>query len=173
MVAGDAGQPAHALQQVGKMAQQVLVGLGGGVGHVGEQPEGRHVGKGPSRRLPHVDGPGRARPRRLRQLGQGAGQLQGAGEVVGGARRDVAQHRTLVRGQGQQALNRLVQGAVPSAAHHPVEPAAVLQDGAGGVPPPLGGVDGDLIALPGKDLHHVGQAGLGRPAPCGGVIDVQ
>ena len=49
MVAGDAGQPAHALQQVGKMAQQVLVGLGGGVGHVGEQPEGRHIGEEVSR----------------------------------------------------------------------------------------------------------------------------
>ena len=82
-------------------------------------------------------------------------------------------HRAAVFGQGQQALYRLVQGAVAAAAHHAVVAAPQLDDGAHGVAPPLGGVDGDLIALAGEYLHHVGEVGFGGLASGGGVIDVE
>ena len=173
VIAGDAGQPPHPFQNIGEMAQQIFVRLGGGIGHVGKQPKGCYISKETALGLPHIHQAGDTIPRHLRQLGHRFGQLQGAGEIVGGARRDVAQHRPLFLGQRQQAPHSLVQRAVPAGAHHPVVVRPPLLDDGGGIPPLLGRVDGDLIALAGKHLQRVGQVGLGGPPPGGGVIDVQ
>ena len=135
LVAGEVHQPPRPLQHIGQVAQQVFGGLGGGVGHVGEQPEGGDVEKLPSAQVPHVDGPGHTAAGHPGQLLGGAGQVDIPGKVIGGARRDIAQNRSLLLGQGEQPAHRLVEGAVPAAAHHPVIVG-------GGVCHHLGGVSG-------------------------------
>lgn len=152
------------------MAQHVFCRLGCGIRHVGEQAKGRHIGKVPAVGPPKVTSTRYAAAGHLGHLGHAPWQADVSGKIVGRAGGDIAQHRAVLLRNGHQAGDRLIEGAIPTTAYHPVIALAARRR-TGGVPLALGGVGGDLIALGGEHVQHICQSAAGFLAPGPGVID--
>ena len=142
------GHVLHTRHQVGQVTEQILRGLGGGVGGRRERPEGGDVGEvagrsfvhAERREQTHVNGRFVGAYGHTGGLPQVGGKPHGGGKIVGAARRNVAQDGTLPQGYLHEPRHRLVEGAVAAAADHRV--VALLGGGhghAGGVAAVHGG----------------------------------
>ena len=151
------------------MSEGVFELLGSAVAHIGEDAEGRHIDKIPVIEAAHITGAGRALHCGKGGLLQPAGKSQIPREVIGGAGGKIAQHRRSL--QGEKTGYRLAEGAVASAADHPVVPPALPGSHAGGVFLALGGPDRHQIVRFGEDIHNVGQVVFDDPLARLGIVD--
>ena len=148
----DVGDILDPRYQIGQMAEEVLGGLGGGVGGRREGAEGGDIGEvaggmvveSHGMEQTHVDGGLRVADGGAGGLSERSRQTHGHGEIVGASRGDVAQGGTALGGHRHKPRHGLVEGAVPSAADDGI--VALLGGGgghAGGVSAVHGGGDGD------------------------------
>ena len=147
------------------MPQQVFRRLRRGVGHVGKQPEGRHVSKKAAIRPAEVAGAEHAAAGRRGDLRQILRQVQVPGKIVSGPGGDVPECRPGLLRDAHQAGHSFIQRPVAAAAHHPVITRAGRRR-LYGVAMALGGVGGDLIASLGKYVQNIGKA-VPDPLPPG------
>lgn len=157
------------LQQIGQVAEGVLEGLGGVVGHVGKGAEGGHIDEKAVVEHPNVAGAGHAGHGGFGGLVHAFGQVQVPGEVIGGAGGDVAHQGG--RLQAHQAGDHLVEGSVAAAAYHPVVPAA---DGGGhpsGVAGSLGGPGAGQVPCLGEGVQNGGELGAYLALARLGIVD--
>ena len=161
-------QPPQPLQHIGQMPQGLLGFLGRVITHVGEGPEGRHIGeKLPLPEGPQVQGHRAAPSGLLRRLQRVGGQAQAVGHVVAGAHGDVTQRPALR--QAHQPGADLAEGAVPAHADQALIVPAVRGGQFRGVSGMAGEVHGGQPARPGQALQHPAQRRLGRALPRPGI----
>ena len=168
-VVAQGGEILHPLDDIGQMAQVVFDVLRHGIGGLGKGPEGGDVDEVPVIEAAHVQmppGAGDNEPGRLHRVG---GEPEAGGEVVGAAPGDVAQRRRV--SQGHQAVDRLVEGAVPAVAHHKIKAGALLAGQTLGVPGALGLLQAYQISGLGKNGNHIKKERAGAAPPRPGIDD--
>ena len=144
-----------------------------GVGDLGKQTEGSYISKGMAGGISHIHSPACAVGGDFCLLGNGFGQVQTAGEVVGASHGQVAHHGAILFLQLEQTGNHLVEGSVTAAAHKAVVSWGQFAGGFQRVAGACGGNNGEKIALSAEHAEYLCQNFLGTLTPCVWIVDIQ